>query len=272
VDDSQDQLSGLVEVWWRAVDDFSTLLEEVPPDRWDTPTDLPGWDVFALAAHTAHLEHLLAGGEHDEVDIGEVEHARGMMGHFTEQGVVARRGRTPDEVINQLRESATSRHTALLADPPTEPEAPAPGVFGAIGWSTLRLLRNRPLDIWMHEQDARRALDRPGNLDSPPAVHAVDYLAESFGLVLAKRAGAPAGTTAILSIAGHPDRAFEVGDDGRGQPLTSLPESPTLSIATDRESFVCLAGGRRTPPPDAVVVEGDQELGARVLASMAVTP
>ncbi len=272
MDDSQDQLSGLVEVWWRAVDDFSTLLEEVPPDQWGTPTDLPGWDVFALAAHTAHLEHLLAGGEHEEVDIGEVEHARGMMGRFTEQGVAARRGRTPDEVINQLRESATARHTALLADPPTDPDAPAPGLFGALGWSTRTLLRNRPLDIWMHEQDARRAVGRPGNLDSPPAVHAVDYLSESFGLVLAKRAGAPAGTTAVLSVSGHRDRAFEVGDDGRGRPLTSPPESPTLSLATDRESFVCLAGGRRTPPPGAVVVEGDQELGARVLASMAVTP
>jgi uncharacterized protein (TIGR03083 family) len=272
VDEPRDELSGLVEVWWRAVDDFSTLLEEVPEDSWSTPTDLPGWDVFALAAHTAHLEHLLAGGEHDDIDIGEVEHARGMMGHFTEQGVVARRGRTPDDVINQLRESATARHTALLADPPRDPDAPAPGLFGAIGWSTLTLMRNRPLDIWMHEQDARRALDRPGNLDSPPAVHAADYLSESFGLVLAKRAGAPAGTTALLRVEGQPDRAFEVGDDGRGRPSAELPADPDLTVTTDRESFICLAGGRRTPPPGVVKVEGDQELGRRVLASMAVTP
>ena len=272
MDDPQDQLNDLVEVWWRAVDDFSTLLEEVPEDAWSTPTDLPGWDVFALAAHTAHLEHLLAGGEHDEVDIGEVEHARGMMGTFTEQGVVARRARTPDEVINQLRESATARHTALLADPPSDPAAPAPGIFGAIGWSTLTLLRNRPLDIWMHEQDARRALGRPGHLDTPPAVHAVDYLSESFGLVLAKRVGAPSGTTAVLRVSGHPDRAFEVGDDGRGRPTAAVPDSPSVCLEMDRESFICLAGGRRTPAPGAVRVEGDQQLGARLLEQMAVTP
>jgi uncharacterized protein (TIGR03083 family) len=272
VDAPVDELSGLVEVWWRAVDDFSALLEEVSGPDWEASTDLQGWDVFALAAHTAHLEHLLAGGEHDDIDIGEVEHARGMMGKFTEQGVVARRGRTPDEVINQLRESATARHTALLADPPADPDAPAPGLFGAIGWSTRTLLRNRPLDVWMHEQDARRALDRPGNLDTPPALHATDYLSESFGLVLAKRAGAPAGTTAVLRVTGHPDRAFEVGDDGRGRPLPAVPDAPTLTVETDRESFICLAGGRRTPPPGAVTVTGDQELGIRVLGSMAVTP
>ena len=270
--DETPELTRLVEVWWRAVDDFSTLLEEVPEDAWATPTDLPGWDVFALAAHTAHLEHLLAGGEHEDLDIGEVEHARGMMGRFTEQGVVARRGQTPDEVIRQLRESATARHTALLADPPTDPQAPAPGLFGAIGWSTRTLMRNRPLDVWMHEQDARRALGRPGHLDTPPALHAVDYLAESFGLVLAKRAGAPAGTTAVLHVAGHPEQPWQVGDDGRARLLDEVPESPTLRITTDRESFVCLAGGRRTPPAGAVRVEGDEELGARVLGAMAVTP
>lgn len=272
MDETQDELIRLVEVWWRAVDDFSTLLEEIPGADWSRPTDLPGWDVFALAAHTAHLEHLLAGGEHDDLDIGEVEHARGMMGRFTEQGVVARRGRTPDEVIRQLRESATARHTALLADPPVDPDAPAPGIFGAIGWSIRTMLRNRPLDVWMHEQDARRAVGRPGHMDTPPAVHAVDYLIESFGLVLAKRAAAPFGTTAVLRVAGHPDRAFEVGEDGRGRPLASPPESPSLTLSMDREAFICLAGGRRTPPADAVVVEGDVELGARVLASMAVTP
>jgi uncharacterized protein (TIGR03083 family) len=228
--------------------------------------------VFALAAHTAHLEHLLAGGEHDEVDIGEVEHARGMMGQFTEQGVVARRARTPDEVINQLRESATARHTSLLVDPPSDPDAPAPGLFGAIGWSTRTLLRNRPLDVWMHEQDARRALGRPGNLDTPPALHATDYLSESFGLVLAKRASAPAGTTAVLRVLGHPARAFEVGDDGRGRPMPAVPDQPSVMVEMDRESFICLAGGRRTPPPGAVRLEGDQELGTRLLEQMAVTP
>jgi uncharacterized protein (TIGR03083 family) len=271
VDDPRDELSDLVEVWWRAVDDFSTFLEEVPEGAWSTPTDLPGWDVFALAAHTAHLEHLLAGGEHDDVEIGEVQHAHGVMGRFTEQGVVARRARTPDEVINQLRESATARHTALLADPPSDPDAPAPGVFGALGMSTRTLLRNRPLDVWMHEQDARRALGRPGNLDTPPAIHSIDYLSESLGLVLAKRVGAPARTTAVLRVSGRPDRAFEVGADGRGRPVP-VPDAPSVALEMDRESFICLAGGRRTPEPGAVRVEGDQELGARVLEQMAVTP
>ena len=42
--DDQARLRGYVEVWWRAVNDFTGLLE-LPPEQWATPTDLPGWDV-----------------------------------------------------------------------------------------------------------------------------------------------------------------------------------------------------------------------------------
>ena len=265
-------LGEYVDIWWQAVNDFTALLEELPADAWSAPTDLPGWDVHALAAHTAHLECLLAGGAHDEVEIGDAPHARGMMGQFTEQGVVARRDRSPDELVNEIRSSTTARHTALLSDPPKDPQAPAPGVFGAIGWTTLRLLKNRPLDVWMHEQDARRAVGRPGGLDSPAALHTVDYLSDSLGMVLGKRVGAPAGTTLVLKVEGHADRAFGVAEDGRGRELDASPPGPTTCLATDRESFITAAGGRRTPEQGRFVVSGDAELARRILDEMAVTP
>lgn len=266
-----EHLSHLVTIWWRAVDDFTALLEKVPAEQWDTPTDLPGWDVHAVAAHTAHLESLLAGGDHEDVEVGDAPHARGVMGRFTEQGVLARRSLTPDEVINQIRESATARHTALLADPPTDPDAPAPGVFGALGWSTLLLLRNRPLDVWMHEQDVRRAIGRPGGLDSDAAAHTASYLLESMPFVVAKRAAAAPGTTVVVDVAGHEPVGVAVGDDGRGS-LVDPPTSPDVTLRMDRGSFVLLAGGRRRPDADAVRVEGDQGLATRILECMAVTP
>ncbi len=58
----QERLSGYLEVWWQAVNDFTAVLEELPVEQWSTPTDLPGWDVHAVAAHVAHLESVLAGG------------------------------------------------------------------------------------------------------------------------------------------------------------------------------------------------------------------
>jgi uncharacterized protein (TIGR03083 family) len=267
-----ERLARLVAVWWEAVDSFTRVLEHVAEDQWRAPTDLPGWDVHAIAAHTAHLEALLAGRPHVEVEVVGAPHARGVMGLFTEQGVLVRRDETPDALITEIRESTTARHTQLLADPPTDPSAPAPGPFGAIGWTTGLLLRNRPLDVWMHEQDVRRAIGRPGNLDSAAAVHAADYLMESLPYVVAKRAQAPAGSVVRVDVAGHAPVTVVVGEDGRGRAATPDEGEPVATVAMDREAFVLLAGGRRDADRVDVRLDGDTELAGRVVASLAVTP
>lgn len=268
------ELSRLVDVWWQSVEEFTQFVETLPPEAWSTPTDLPGWDVHAVVAHVAHLEALAAGRAHDDVEIGDVPHVRNPLGTITEQGVVARRGHDTDALVNEIRESATARHTATLADPPTDPDAPAPAPFGALGWSVRTLLRNRPLDVHLHEQDVRRAVGQPGNTDSAAAVHAADYLSDSMGFVLAKRVKAPTGTTLRLEVAGHAPRAWQIGDDGRGKELDSLPDSTDVTLACDRETFLLLAGGRQPTPEvrERVRVEGDTELGARVVENLAVTP
>lgn len=268
----QEELADYIDIWWGAVNDFTALLEQVPAEQWSTPTDLAGWDVQAVASHVAHLEAILAGGPEETVEVGEPDHVTGLMGLYTEQGVVSRRGHTPDQIINEIRSSVTARHTALLADPPVDGSAKPDRIFGGIGWDWRRLLRNRPLDVWMHEQDIRRAIGRPGNMDTPAARHTADYLAESLGLVLAKRAAAPAGTTAVLEVTGSEPVAFEVSDQGRGERLADVPAEPTVRLRTDRESFIVLAGGRRAPEQVSVEVEGDQDLGRRLLELLAITP
>jgi uncharacterized protein (TIGR03083 family) len=172
----------------------------------------------------------------------------------------------------QIREATTSRHTELLADPPTDPDAPAPGAFGAIGWTTGLLLRNRPLDGWMHEQDIRRALDLPGGLDTAPARHAADYLMESLPFVVGKRVQAPVGSVVRLEVAGHEPVTAVMGEDGRGRAGGPDDGPPTVTLTMDRETFIVLAGGRRPAQAGGVGIEGDIELGERVVASMGVTP
>jgi len=268
----QQRLAGYIDVWWRAVDDFTSLLEEVPAEEWSTPTDLAGWDVRAVASHTAHLESILAGAPEETAEVGEPDHVTGLMGLYTEIGVVNRRDSSPDEIINEIRSVTTARHTALLADPPTDAAAKPEVIFGGVPWDWETLLRNRPLDTWMHEQDVRRAVGRPGNLDSPAGQHTTDYLIESFGYVLAKKAGAPAGTTAVLIVDGSAPAAFTVNDIGRGEPLAELPDAPDVTLRMDRASFIVLAGGRRPAVPGAVTVAGDEALGRRIVDSMATTP
>ena len=268
--DDRQRLSGYVDVWWGSVRSFTDLLDDLADDDWRRPTDLPGWDVHACAAHTAHLEAVLAGEPEEAPSADPTDGASSLISMYTEQGVVARQDRTPAELVEEIRRAATARYARLLSDPPTDGRAKPTPIFSGVGWDWQTLLRNRPLDVWMHEQDVRRAVDRPGGLDSPAAVHVVDYLSESLGYVLAKRAGAPAGTTLVLRVDGHDPVAFAVDESGRGRRLDDVPTAPTVGLAMDRESFIVAAGGRREP--GHVVVTGDGELAQRVLDRLAVTP
>ena len=268
--DDRQRLSGYVDVWWGSVRSFTELLDDLADDDWRRPTDLPGWDVHACAAHTAHLEAVLAGEPEEAPAANPTDGATSLISMYTEQGVLARRDRTPAELVDESRRAATTRYARLLSDPPTDGRAKPTPIFSGVGWDWQTLLRNRPLDVWMHEQDVRRAVDRPGGLDSPAAVHVVDYLAESLGYVLAKRAGAPAGTTLVLRVDGHEPVAFVVDESGRGRRLDDVPTAPTVGLAMARESFIVAAGGRREP--GHVVVTGDGELAQRVLDRLAVTP
>jgi uncharacterized protein (TIGR03083 family) len=267
-----DLLREYVDVWWQAINDFTELLEELDEADWAAPTDLPGWDVRAVASHIAHLESILAGGPEETADVGEPPHVTGLMGLYTEVGVLTRRDASPDAVINEIRAAATARHTRLLDQPPTDAAGRPEPIFAGVGWDWRTLLRNRPLDVWMHEQDIRRAVDRPGGMDSPAARHTAEYLAESLGYVLAKRVGAPAGTTVVLELEGSAPYAFAVSDAGRGERLPDAPQDPAVLLRMDRDAFIRLAGGRCEPEPGSFSVEGDQELGGRILDAIATTP
>jgi uncharacterized protein (TIGR03083 family) len=267
-----ERLRGYVDVWWQAVDDFTRLLEQLPTDEWPTPTDLAGWDVHACAAHTAHLEAVLAGAPEETERFDAGPHVSNLAQAYTEQGVLARRASPPTELIDEIRTSAARRHALLLADPPPDASEMPPITPGGIAWNWGTLLRNRALDVWMHEQDVRRAVGRPGDMETPAAQHTADYLLEGMPMVLARRAGATAGTTLVMAVAGSDPTAYGVGDSGRGHPLPEIPAYPTVCLSMSRESFIVLAGGRRTPEEVAFTVEGDAELGARILAGMTLTP
>ena len=269
----QERLAGLVEVWKSAVDDVVEVLRALEPEDWSRPTDLPGWDVRAVAAHLAHLESELAGIEQAEVEVPELEHVRTPMAAYTEMGPIARAAWSPEEITDELVRAAEIRLAELWEKPPTDGSAAPDRTPGGIHWDWDTLLRNRPLDLWMHEQDIRRAVGRPGGLDSVAAAHTVRVFTMGFPYAVGKRVAPPPGTTAVLDVSGvHPVRlAVEMGEDGRARP-TGVPDEPNVSLGMDLETFIILSGGRRPSNEVSVDIAGDEILGHRVLAAMAVTP
>ena len=81
--DDAARLAGYVETWWQAIDDFTHVLEAVPADAWSTPTDLPGWDVHAVAAHTARRRDQTAAYVMSHLVWGQTDQPRNVTGRVT---------------------------------------------------------------------------------------------------------------------------------------------------------------------------------------------
>ncbi|MDR6174581.1 uncharacterized protein (TIGR03083 family) [Nocardioides zeae] len=271
--DTTARLTSYVDVWWAAVEDFLALASTLTPEEWRLPTDLPGWTAQDVLAHLVHLESLTVGGAHPEVEIGDAPHVRNDLGRFTEQGVVARRADDPAALVEELRSTTQGRHAELQADPPTDPSATAPGPFGLLGWDTETFLGNRPFDVWMHEQDLRRAVGRPGGLDGLPAAYCAQRLLRSVPFVVGKRVKPAPGTSVLVEVGALPPVGVLVGEDGRGRPVpVEELDSPTAALRTDLEAFCLASGGRGDADLARWELSGDEDLARRVIANLAVTP
>jgi hypothetical protein len=101
-------------------------------------------------------------------------------------------------------------------------------------------------------------------------------MASAMPFVVGKRAAPADGQTIVFEIAA-PGETFTIGmSGGRAGPLDQMPETPTLRLHMDCETFLRLCGGRWSPQrveeEGRLHIAGDRDLAERILSSMAVTP
>jgi hypothetical protein len=161
-----------------------------------------------------------------------------------------------------------------------DPDAEVMGPFGPTTLAGLVALRT--FDVWMHEQDIREAIGRPGGLDTPAAALSVSRFFDALPVLVAKRAGVEPGNAVVLDLTGPVVgragvRVEEQDGKARGIPLfTGEPEEHadvvTTSLTMSTAVAMRLAGGRRDPADLHVTVHGDEDVARRVLAALPVTP
>jgi hypothetical protein len=152
--------------------------------------------------------------------------------------------------------------------------------FHASSWTPAgqgtyaRFMRIRVFDCWMHEQDIRDAVDRPGHEDGTPAEVAMDEIAEVLGYLVGKRAAVPDGDSVTLVLDGPLRRTLHVLVDGRARVVPRLDGPATASLTLPSGLFTRLCGGRVEPDERALAavrIDGDQDLGRRVAGSLRFT-
>jgi uncharacterized protein (TIGR03083 family) len=257
------ELDRMVDAWGQSLDACVALGESLSGDDWARPTECPEWTVKDVYSH-------LVGGE-VWMSEGHPPPAEGLA-RIADLPVLERRDHPGSRVLAELKAVLALRRRQLAGTPP-DPDAPA--VTAYLQPVTVGVLyRMRAFDAWVHEQDIRRALGRPGNLDSPGAQLTRSQLLGALPRVVAKLAGAPSGTAVRLSVTGPIafDQGIVVDEQRRGRLTAEPPPAPTLTLGTDWETFTRLLAGRIPPSSAKVDIIGDSDLAARILAHIAVTP
>ncbi|MFN8053492.1 MAG: maleylpyruvate isomerase family mycothiol-dependent enzyme [Acidimicrobiales bacterium] len=262
-DSTKNQLIDALRDVWTSI---ATLGHDLTPVEWATPSRLPGWTVQDLVSHILGTESMLAGRPQPTVEVPEADHLRNDIGKFNEAWIVERRDRPGAEVLAEFEEITSERLAAL--------ERMSPAQFDEEAWTPAghatygRFMQIRVFDSWMHEQDLRDAVDRPGHLTGPAVDVSMAEVETALGYAVGKRGQAPAGSSVALVVTAPERRRYDVvvSDRARVSPTPTI--SPTATVSTDLATFVALVGGRIDPAAalrdGRVELSGDAELSERV--------
>ena len=258
---------------WRTIAELCVGLDEA---GFLTPTDLPGWTVKDVLSHILGTERSLRGEMPPDIE-ARGEHVRNDLGAFNERWVDSLRSSTGAEVLAQFREVTAAQAADRYRLTAEELAAPGPTVFGEMAleqWLNVRLF-----DSFSHEQDIRRALGRPGNMDGEAARRAVlrgvSVLPRAVGKAAREMPDGVRVETVVDGVVGG--RWVVVVTGGRG----ALEDAPLdggfdAGLRADADSFLRLVWGRVTPEAaehdGGLVLSGDAGLARRVAAGLNITP
>ena len=255
-----------LEAIWQSV---SSLGSELDEQQWKLPTDLAGWTVQDNLAHLIGTERRLQGLPAAEMLQSVGEHVKNPIGNFNEAEVDARRAMSGAAVLAEWNALVELRLATLHA---ADDDYFAREMVTPTGPGTVAdFLNIRVLDCWIHEQDMRRAVGKPGHRGGPAAEHTVDRLLRTIPIVVGKRAATPEGGAVIIDITGDVSRRVvcEV-NGGRAAIVESAAREPLASVVVDSETFVILATGRRTAVmiSDRIELSGDEILAGKIVDNL----
>lgn len=247
---------------WASLDD---VFDQVDRDRWTTRSLCPDWTVRGVMVHLGAVEHMLLGEPPGSMpDALPFEKVGQWMQSVAALG--------DEEVLGRYREVIAGRKEDLAAMDDDDFALPCmtpvgPGTYG-------RFMDVRVFDFWVHEQDVRTPLGKPGHESGPAAEVAIREIEMSLGYIVGKKIGLPDGRALTIDLTGPVDRMFHVAVDGRARQVDAL-DAPDVTLRTDSTTFALLACGRIDPqePIDdgRIAWEGDPEWGERAARNLAFT-
>jgi uncharacterized protein (TIGR03083 family) len=252
------------------------LLGSLRPDEWDLQTVAPEWRVRDVAAHLLDtvlrkLSLVRDGWLMEQAAIQSPQDLVALINRLNREGVTVYRRLSPTILMSLM--SVACRENAQFHEA-LDPFAPA--AFGvswageerSLNWfDTARELTER----WHHQQQIRHATGRPG-LMIPELYHPVlDCFMRGLPFAYRRVEAAP-GTMVRAEVSGECGGVWQIRRETAGWLLIKPGDGWDSRIVVPQEIawLVFTKGIRRDEAERQVRIEGDQDLGLRVLDLTAI--
>ena len=249
------------EAFARAADAFDGLLGALSDEGWKTEA-LRGLDVQGLVGHLTGVEedtHRALGGDPEVADAGHVESTQGAANRQA--------GRSPALTRDEWRRAADrTLELARAADSDPAAGGSARLAMHGITLPLDDLLVVRAFELWVHDNDIRRAVGLPPSVPDPPVLHLMSDLAARMLPYAAARLGLrPVDVHLVLTGPGGGTWDVAIGRGAGGR--AAEPGQEGVAIVADAVGFCLLAGNRVTPAELGPHITGDESRAVSVLAA-----
>jgi len=257
-----------LEETWSAT---ALALEDLHPEAWDLPTDCPGWSVRDHLSHLIGTELGLLGESPPSQPEPMPDYVRNPIGQVNEAWIEARRSVPGTEVLEEFVGVAARRLKELRSFSTERFDAVSPSPIGEVPYREF--MHIRAFDSWVHGQDIRWAVDRPGDRFGTAEAIAIDRVTLGMPFVVGRKVAPPDGTTVVFDVTGPLGRSIAlVIEGGRARVTDERPAQPTITLTMSSEHFVRLGCGREAGDEVLALGEvsllGDQVLGRAIAGAM----
>lgn len=260
--------AALAETW----ESLADACRGLRPPQWEVPTECPGWTVKDQLSHLIGLERSLLGEAPPEWGAPLGDHVRNAFAEENEPWIAVRRSQPGPVVLTELIAVTERRLATLRRLTEDEWAHVGPTIVGEVAYADF--MTTRIFDSWVHEQDVRLALGRPGGAGGLASAVGVGQVEAAMGFVVGKKAAAPEGAVVHFSVTGPASDARQITLEVRGGRARPGARGlvPTVTLALTSGDFVRLGCGRvsagELEAAGGVVVAGDAALGKKILEAM----
>jgi uncharacterized protein (TIGR03083 family) len=244
------------EAFGRAADAFYGLLCALGEEDWTKPA-LRGLDVQGLVGHLTGVEDDVHRGLAGDPAVAGASHVES-----TQAAAVSQAGRSPAQTRADWRRAA-DRTLDLVRAAGLAQAADDPGAKVAVHGMRLplrALLVLRAFELWVHDNDIRRAVGLPPSVPDTPVLRLMSDLAARMLPYAATRTGLREPVDVHLVLTGPGGGTWDIAV---GQ---SPPDPVGVAIVTGVVGFCRLAADRVTAADLDLHITGDPGRAADVLA------